>query len=263
MNKRGGMRDDELEAALREIGQRLDYPRPVAMASAVRARLRTPRASGWSRSRFAFAPAFVTLGLLAVVIALASPDARASAQVFLHLRGIDIFPVPTVPASLPPLRIAFNGARVSLEEARRAVRFPMLVPASAELGAPDDVFVETVGPTDRLTLVYRQRSGIPVSIDAGVSALVVEVRGTVDEVLLGKATGPGTRIVPVQVNDGRGFWLEGAPHLYFYRDPNGSVQQETLRLAGNTLVWVQNGITVRLEAQVDQATALRIAGTFR
>ena len=65
------------------------------------------------------------------------------------------------------------------------------------------------------------------------------------------------------MNDGRGFWLEGAPHLYFYRDPNGSVQQETLRLAGNTLVWVQNGITVRLEAQVDQATALRIAGTFR
>ncbi|MDQ2952254.1 MAG: hypothetical protein M3R54_08315, partial [Chloroflexota bacterium] len=156
-----------------------------------------------------------------------------------------------------------GGARLSLDGARRAVRFPILVPASAELGAPDDVFVETVGTSDRLTLVYRQRAGIPVSPDAGVSALVVEVRGTVDEVLLGKATGPGTRIVPVQVNGGRGFWLEGAPHLYFYRDPNGNVQQETLRLAGNTLVWVQNGVTVRLEAQIDQPTALRIAATFR
>jgi hypothetical protein len=96
-----------------------------------------------------------------------------------------------------------------------------------------------------------------------VSALVVEVRGTVDSVLLGKATGPGTRIVPVEVNGGPGFWLEGAPHLYFYRDPAGIVVQETLRLAGNTLVWVQNGVTVRLEAQVDQATALRLAATFR
>ena len=256
------LREDELETALRRIGAELDYPVPTAMAHAVRARLREPRRHGFL-ARFAFAPALVTILLLGLVITLGSPDARSAAGEVLHLRGIDIFRVPSVPSTLPPLRMALGGARVSLEDARRAVRFPVLVSASAEFGTPDDVFVETVGTSDRLTLVYRQRAGIPVSPDAGVSALVVEVRGTVDSVLLGKATGPGTRIVPLQVNGGPGFWLEGAPHLYFYRDPSGNVVQETLRLAGNTLVWVQNGVTVRLEAQVDQATALRIAATFR
>lgn len=254
------MRDDELESVLRDIGQRLDYPRPMAMANAVRARLREPRAL---RTRFAFAPALLTLLLLAVVITLGSPDARAAAGEFLHLRGIDIFPVPTVPATLPPLQLSLAGERTTLDDARRRVRFTPRIPASADLGTPDDVFVETAGTTDRLTLVYRQRAGIPVSASAGVSALVVEARGTVDEALFAKATGPGTRIEPVNVNGGQGYWLEGAPHVFFYRDPSGSVVNETLRLAGNTLVWVQDGVTIRLEAQVSKADALRLASTFR
>ena len=48
------LRDDELESTLRRIGAELDYPAPVAMAHAVRARLREPRRggfAGYSRSR--------------------------------------------------------------------------------------------------------------------------------------------------------------------------------------------------------------------
>ena len=257
------MRDEELEAALREIGERLDYPRPVAMASAVRARLREPRLSTRRRFGFAFAPALVTFALLAFVITLASPDARSAAGEFLHLRGIDIFRVPSVPATLPPLQIAFPGERTTLDDARRRVRFPARVPAAPELGAPDDVFVETIGTTDRLTLVYRQRPGIAVSAAAGVSALVVEARGTIDEALFTKAAGPGTRVEPVNVNGAVGYWLEGAPHQFFYRDAAGNVVPDTLRLAGNTLVWVQDGVTIRLEAQVSKVDALRLASTFR
>ena len=255
------MRDDELDATLREIGERLDYPQPTAMANAVRARLREPRRL--ERRRFGLAPAFVTLALLAVVITLGSPDVRGAAGEFLHLRGIDIFRVPSVPATLPPLQFSVAGERTTLDDARRRVRFTPRIPASGDLGAPDDVFVETVGTTDRLTLVYRQRSGIPVSASAGVSALVVEARGTVDEALFAKATGPGTRVEPVNVNGGQGYWLEGAPHVFFYRDPSGNVVNDTLRLAGNTLVWVQDGVTIRLEAQVSKADALRLASTFR
>jgi hypothetical protein len=261
MNER--MRDDELETALRDIGERLDYPRPVGMAAAVRVRLREPRPklAAWWPPRLA--PTLVTMALLAIVVALASPDARAAAGQFLHLRGIDIFPVPTVPASLPPLRITFTGQRTTLDDARRQVRFTMRVPSAPELGTPDDVFVESVGTSDRVSLVYRQRDGIPLSKGAGVSALVVEVKGTVDEILLGKATGPGTRIEAVMVNGAPGYWLEGEPHLFFYREPGGNVRDETLRLAGNTLVWVQDGVTIRLEAQISKTDALRIASTFR
>ena len=254
------MRDEELEATLRDIGGHLDYPAPVAMADAVRARLHEPRRRTW---RIALAPVLATVAVLAIVVTLALPDARAAAREFLHLRGIDIFPVPSVPATLPPPKITFSGDRVTLAEARSRMRFAPLLPASAQLGEPDDVYVESLGTSDRLTLVYRQRTGIPVSANAGVSALVVEVRGTLDELLLGKATGPGTRVEAVNVGASRGYWIEGEPHLFFYRDVNGTPQQETLRLAGNTLVWEQGGVTLRLEAQVSRDEAIALASTFK
>ena len=97
----------------------------------------------------------------------------------------------------------------------------------------------------------------------GVSAVVVEFRGSFDQNVMGKAVGPGTTLESVAVNGTPGFWLEGAPHQVFYRDPAGSFVQETLRLAENTLLWESGGITYRLEAQVAKAEALRLAGTFR
>ena len=255
------MRDDELETTLRDIGARLDYPAPTAMAVAVEARLREPRRRSW---RGAFAPALVTAALFALVLVVASPDARAAAGQFFHLRGIDIFPVPSVPATLPTPKIVFTGERMTLTEARARLSFAPLVPASGDLGSPDDVYVDSVGTSDRLSLVYRRRDGIPVSAQAGVSALVVEVRGVLDETLiLGKAAAPGTSIEPVNVSGARGYWIEGAPHLFFYRDANGNAAQDTLRLAGNTLVWEQGGVTVRLEAQVSRDEALKLAATFR
>ncbi len=252
------MRDEELEATLRDIGTRLDYPAPVAMASAVRARLRVPRRGGW---RAFLAPVAVTAALLVIVVGLVASDFPTNAVDFLRVRGIDIFPVPSVPATLPPPKITFGGDRVTLAEARSRVHFAVQVPA--ELGAPDDVYVETVGTTERLTLVYRQRSGIPVSPTAGVSALVTELGGTIDAQLVGKGTGPDSPIEQVNVGGGRGYWIEGAPHLFFYRDPSGNAVQETLRLAGNTLVWEQGAVTMRLEAQVTKDEALRIAASFR
>jgi hypothetical protein len=58
--------------------------------------------------------------------------------------------------------------------------------------------------------------------------------------------------------------MEGQPHQVFYTSNGGaSFVLDTLRLAGNTLIWEQNGLVMRLEAQVDKATALRIAASFR
>jgi len=257
------MRDEELEATLVDIGARLRYPAATDLSSVVRARVRAPRARRPFWSARAFVPALATLGVLVLILAVASPGLRSAAGEFLHLRGIDIFPVPSVPAVTPSLPIALPGERTTLDDARRRARFTLRVPSAAELGAPDDVFIDSTGQSDRLTLVYRERAGIPVSAEAGVSALVVEFRGALDEILLGKATGPGTRVEAVTVNGGRGFWLEGAPHLFFYRDANGTPQLETLRLAGNTLVWEQDGLTIRLEAAVSRDEALQIASTFR
>src|SRR3989442_12450440 len=97
------MSEHELEAALTEVGERLAYPRPTRLADAVRARLRERRADRWwdalRSPRYAFAPIVATLAVLALVVVLAVPDARAAAPQFLHLPGTGTF---RAPATSPP-----------------------------------------------------------------------------------------------------------------------------------------------------------------
>jgi hypothetical protein len=263
------MPEHELEATLADIGERLAYPRAARLADGVRARLREPRSRWWDafRSpRYAFKPVAATLAVLALVILLAVPGARASAVEFLHLRGIDIFRAPAVatPAVSAAPRASFAGTLTTLADARSRADFTARAPTDPRLGAPDEVYRgrSPSGTHDVITLVYGSRAGIPVSREAGVSALVVEFRGRIDTALFGKVAGAGTRIEDVTVNGGMGFWIEGEPHLFFYRDDAGNPQSETLRLAGNTLLWEQDGVTLRLEAQVSRDEALRMAASF-
>jgi hypothetical protein len=261
------MTDNELEATLTDVGKRLAYPRPTRLADAVRARLRERPSRLWWDVLRSPRYAFATLAVLALVVILAVPDARAAAGEFLRLRGIDLFRVEAVatPTATAVPRASFAGALVTLDEARRRADFTVRAPTDSRLGAPDEVYrgLDPTGTHDVVTLVYTARPGIPVSREAGVSALVVEFRGRVDESLFGKALAPGTFIEAVLVNGGHGYWIEGEPHLFFYRDASGDARAETLRLAGNTLLWVQDGVTLRLEAQVGRDEALRIAASFR
>ena|SRR5205809_3378637 len=257
------MRDDELDATLVDIGRRLRYPAASSVASRVRALIARPRTLRERWSLPAFAPAFATLAILLIAIAIASPGVRAAAREFLHLRGIDIFPVPSVATVAPSAAVAIPGERVSLDEARRRVHFTVRQPATPELGSPDAVVLDTTGAAERVTLVYGARAGFPPTQLQGVSALLVEFRGSVDATFFGKSIGPGTTLEEVTVNGGRGFWLAGAPHFFFYRDASGAILQETLRLAGNTLIWEQDGVTFRLEAEISRDQALRIASTVR
>jgi hypothetical protein len=89
--------------------------------------------------------------------------------------------------------------------------------------------------------------------------------GTVDEQFFGKVLGRDTILEKVVIDGEPGFWIEGKPHFFFYRvaGSSGSIEQETLRLAGNTLLWQRQGLLLRLEAQLDKATALRIAASFQ
>jgi hypothetical protein len=254
--------DRDLERTLAEIGQRLDYPRRD-LWPAVRTRIATGRVPWWRAftPRLALAPAATLAILLAAVLAL-SPEVRARAAEVLGIRGIQIFPVTSTPTVQPSAGAeVFTGRRVAMAEASSAAGFTVRAPAA--LGTPDAVYVESVGSATRVTLVYASRPGIPVSPHAGVSAAVVEFRGTLDQVIIGKVVGPGTTVDPVTVNGGAGYWLAGEPHQFFYRDASGTVLPETLRLAGNTLLWEADGVTYRLEANVSKDEALRIASTLR
>jgi hypothetical protein len=235
----------ELEQTLSEIGPRLEGPKRDLWPG-VRARIAERRARPWwsrlSLDRRTLAPIAATLAIILVAAFLLiyrvpqSPTAR-----------------PTAPA------LTFAGQRVATAaEASRIAGFAVRMPAA--LGEPSAIYVETA-PV-RVTIVYASVKGIPVSPQAGVSAIVVEFKGAIETQIMAKAIGPGTTLDAVPLGSGVAYYLAGQPHQFFFRDPAGNLQPETLRLAGNTLLWEESGVTYRLEAEVSRQEAVRIASTL-
>ena len=74
---------------------------------------------------------------------------------------------------------------------------------------------------------------------------------------------PGTSVEFVTVDGEPGYWLTGEPHVFAFVDAAGAFRPETVRLAGNTLVWERDELTLRLEANVPKQRALRIARSVR
>ena len=270
------MSDDQLALALTDVGARIAWPQAPDVRGRVLSRIVAPRRTAWWRvawsPRYGFAPALVTIALALLAVLAFSPEARATATDILRLRGVEIFrgPVPSPsptrsPGSVSPTPFPLGtGVQVTLEEAKARAGFPVIVPTDPLLGAPDEVFLRTTSSgSTAVSFVYIARPGIPTSAQAGVAAIVTEFAGaTVDENFFGKTLDQNTTLEKVTVNGQPAFWIQGAPHLFFY-NANGAILQETLRLAGNTLLWTQGNLLLRLEAQVDKATALRIAGSLR
>ena len=173
--------------------------------------------------------------------------------------------VTAAPAGTPPVSAQLGatlglGAPLTLEQVRDRFGGSPLVPA--ELGVTDGVFLSN----GVLSLVYAPRDALPPVAQAnGVGLLLTEFRAALDtNMVLGKGVGPNTRVQEVRINGNRGFWIDGAPHLFFRESPtSASMRDVPPRLAGNTLLWEQAGVTLRLESALTQAAATRIAETVR
>ncbi len=241
--------DAELEATLRDIGARLRAPETPHLAARVRARIaerRQPARRPWIQ---VLAPAALTLLVI---------GAGATATEVIRLRGVDVFRVPAV--SAPPLSSLDLGVRASLATAQALVK-PLHLSSDPVFAMPDEIYLRREG-NGQASFVYAPRPGLPPG-PTGHGALVTQFRGILDAALIGKGVGPGSRVENVRVGDAPGIWIEGEAHFFFYRDANGNIHQETLRLAGNTLLWERDGQLLRLEAQVSKSRALEIAASFR
>ena len=256
--------DRDLERILTDIATRLDGPKRD-MWPAVRTRIDERRAQPWwsrlGMDRRTLAPIAATLAVILVAALLLTPRIADALGHLLSIPGVQIYQVPQSPTARPNASApTFAGQRVATAaEASRIAGFTVRTPAA--LGEPSAIYVETA-PV-RVTIVYASVKGIPVSAQAGVSAIVVEFKGTIETQIMAKAIGPGTFLDAVPLGNGVAYYLSGQPHQFFFRDPAGNLQPETLRLAGNTLLWEQDGYTYRLEAQVSRDEAVRIASSFR
>jgi hypothetical protein len=154
------------------------------------------------------------------------------------------------------------GEPTTLAEARSTL--PVLLPGTAEFGEPDAVYLAPTSLGGTVSLVYASRAGLATAPETGVSLLVLESRlppAGFQPAVLGKGTGPGTRIEELSVNGGRGVWLEGAPHLLYLPDATGQFNQDRVRLAANVLLWEQSGLLIRLEGTFSRDQALHIVAS--
>jgi hypothetical protein len=293
--------NEQLERALRDLGPRLAYPPTPDIARAVRARLAAvppPRRSPWRDLVAApwpwrLALALTLLVVLGGVVLALSATARRAVAGRLGLPGIAIvYATPTpLPPTAPPLpgrpataatpatpalptptsaatpaaigeRLRL-GQAVTLAEARRQVRFPVLVPTLPDLGPPDAVYVGIPPVGGQVALVWLGRPALPPVAQTGVGLLLTEFTGRLDPTFLKKIPGEGTRLKGVTVDGNQGYWFEGDPHEFAYQDANGQFTTATTRLAGNVLIWEQGGVTFRLEGARTEDEALRIAASVR
>jgi hypothetical protein len=259
-------REQELEAALLDLGRRLAYPPTPRLAVAVRRRLaeeatRPRRRWAWlprPDRRLAVALA-VVLALAAAVLAV-SPEAREAVAGRLGLRGVQLRQVPSV--SVPRATPLHLGEPLTLDEVRTRVAYPVEVPAA--LGPPDEVYLSNTPVGGQVALVYYPRSDLPQASTTGLGALLTEFTGEVHSlVTFGKGLPPGTRVQEVQVNGERAFWIDGDPHTFFYSDARGQVQTESTRLAANVLLWEHGPLTLRLESALPRDAALSLAASVR
>lgn len=242
----------DLELQLRELGARLDYPPTPDIAGAIRARIAAEPVGRAFRFRRVIVIAVAVLAV-AVGAVMAVPQARTAVLEWLGLRGVKIERVPTQPTAPVEADLAL-GDPVSLEEARRRAAFRVLVPEAEGFGDPA-VYYSSLVQGGQVGFVYR--SGDEVRL------LITEFKGSLEEDFIHKAAGPETTIERVTVTREPGFWLEGEPHEFLYLDETGEPIFETLRLAGNTLLWTRGELTLRLEGDLTKEEALQIAASMR
>jgi hypothetical protein len=254
----------ELEEQLSTLGRELEWPSTPNLAPAVAARIKVPLRRPWYQSRWALAAAVIVLAAGAL---LAYPNSRDSIAGWLNLHTrIERLPQVSTPTPQPPGPLGKRlglGGRTTLTDARSKVTWPVLVPAS--LGQPDEVYLQPAPdgpPQGEVTLVYAARAGFTTSGQTGVAVLITEARGAVDSNFFGKMIGPGTTLEEVTVGSHHGYWIAGAPNVFFFLDANGNIRNETVRLAANTLLIDYDGTVVRVEGDLTKAQALDLAASL-
>ena len=244
---------DRLEDLARHIA-----PPDVDLADAVMARIRAGQPGAALRMRPRLPRRALVLAIAAAVVVavvLAVPPSRRAVARWFGIGAVRFDEVPTLPADLgPTLRL---GPEVALDDLKQAVLAP---PA---LGRPAKAFAGEPAP-DAVTLVWGPANGLPEVDGTGAGMLLSQFGGSVDATRVAKLLAPGTSVEAVTVGGNPGFWITGAPHAFVFLDPLGDVREDTTRLVGgNTLLWVQDGVTFRMECGLDLDATLELAESLQ
>jgi hypothetical protein len=216
----------ELERALVALGNELEFPPTPDV---------WPRVAGRLQRRRRLRPAALALAVvaLAIGVAFAVPDARSAILRFLHIGNATIERVDTLPAA--PNRPLVSGLGPALSKPTLRV------------------------PPGTVARHYYARPGLAAALlrYQGKDVLFAELHG--DQMgLMKKVIGNGTHVSEVGLGE-FGVWIRGAQHVLLWQFDATQIRSAQTRLAGNVLIWLQNGITYRLEGDLEQRPMLELA----
>jgi hypothetical protein len=242
--------DEALGRALASLGRDVAFPPTPATASEVVERLRAGRAARsrppfpalalWSRRRVL---ALVAVGILAVLaLAFAARLVLGAAEIRVQ---------PGVTPSGPPLGPAGLGTPVPVGELEDAVGFEVRLPLGP---LPDEAYVFTAGSGNGAALLawdagerYPHLPGTPWGL------ILMQVEG--EETALAKNVGDAEDARAVEVGGRRSIWID-APHELLVITDEGA---QRFLVEGNVLIWVDAGITYRLETTLALPAAIALA----
>ena len=241
----------ELERDLTLLGSAIEFPPTPLLAQRVQARIAAePRERPrWEGRRLALVA--LAAVLVAIAIAFAVPPARSALLRWFGLSGVRIRRVDELPQT-PVRGKLFLGRHLSLADARHTVAYRLRVPAKAS--HPRAVYLRSYPPGGAVSFLYgspRRPRLLMMQFEANASPFIEKVVAT------------GTRVERVRVNGHRGYWLSGGRHFFIYIGRDGQTDEESLRLAGNTLLWEDGPLTLRLEGKLTKDEALAIARSVR
>lgn len=243
------------------LGQQLRYPPTPDLVPAVRQgiqlRSRPTRPSVWQLRRLVAVAAMLLVLILAVVLAI--PTTRTTVADWFNVPGVSLF-------SEPEDRPVYGGAlllgeQVTLDEARAGVAFEVLVPET--LGEPDEVYLDIDPVGGAVSFVYHADDDIPETEETGVGVLFSQFQGRLNPGMYGKGIPGDAELEYLTINGHEAYWISGEAHTFSYFDSNEEYVQDSLRMAGNTLLWQDGDLTLRLESALDGDTVLEIARSMR
>ena len=255
----------DLERSLEELAARIEIPDAPWLADDVLRRV-GERPTPNLRRRVPLVACLMAAAIVVVMVALPGP--RRVVARWLGFDSVHIEPGVTVPTTATATSVASSvvtavepqidlGPAASIEEAQAQTGMPD--PSPAVLGTPQSVHVVEPPQSGQILLVYAPSDLVPQSPVSGVGALVSVMPAHIESGFFRKTLGNDSTVRPVEFDGVHAFWIEGAPHQLFFEVGQDQVEQDTLRLATNTLLWERDGHLYRLEADVSLATAVEIA----
>ena len=271
MRQDGDLDDSRLEAALRDLAGAIEWPTAAPaggpdLAMRVRVRLverpiRTRRfgwpALPWRRALLLALTALLAVAAIAGAVGLGLPGLR------LILGEPPASPPPSVePGRTPPpgpLGSTLSlGNLVQLDEVEALTGLPPRLPSDPAIGPPDAVYVDRFRG-NQVAFVWADSDALPETREPGIGLILMRFDGTVDDGFREKILGEGVTAEPVSVDGGRGFWISGRAHFFFYRDGSGNIVDDGRRWVDDALIWSDGTTTFRLETSLGRDAAIALA----